>query len=66
MIHEVFIEFCVVVEYPNGKKFCMAKFMHEEDARDWLRTKKKTEKIGEWKLYERHGGVDEARWEPLE
>ena len=65
MIHEVFIEVCVVVEYPDGKKFCMAKFMEEKDARAWLEQQEPKE-YKEWKLYKRHGRMEEARWEPLE
>lgn len=49
-------EFCVVVEYPDGKGFCMAKFMHEEDAREYLGTKKDKEYV-KWKLYERKSSV---------
>lgn len=59
-------EFCVVVEYPDGKGFCMAKFMHEEDAREYLRTKKDAEYV-KWKLYERKSSVldENVRWEPI-
>ena len=66
MIRETIDEFCVLVEYPDGMKFCMAKFMHEEDARKYLKTRKKKEYI-EWKLYKRLGSSydDDVRWEPL-
>ncbi len=66
MIQETIHEFCVVVEYPDGMKFCMAKFMHEEDARDYLGTREKKD-YAEWKLYKRLGSsYEEARWEPLD
>ena len=67
MIRETPHEFCVVCEYPDDTKFCMAKFMHEEDAREYLGTKKDKEYV-KWKLYERKGGLfgDEIQWEPLE
>jgi hypothetical protein len=64
MIRETIHEFCVVCEYPD-MKFCMAKFMHEEDAREYLGTKEDKEYV-KWKLYKRLGSsYDEARWEPL-
>ena len=66
MIRETIHEFCVVVEYEDGGKFCIAKFMHEEDAREYLGTKKNDE-YSKWKLYKRYGSsYDEVRWEPLE
>ena len=64
MIQETPHEFCGVVEYPDGMKFCMAKFMHEEDAREYLGTKEDKEYV-KWKLYKRYGSMEEARWEPL-
>ena len=65
MIQETPHEFCVVIEYPDGMKFCMAKFMHEEDARAYLKTRKKKPYI-KWCLYKRYGSMEEARWESLE
>lgn len=65
MITETHHEFCVIIEYPDGKKFCMAKFMHEEDAREYLGTREKKDYI-KWKLYKRYGSMEEARWEALE
>lgn len=65
MIRESKIEICLVVEYPDGYKFCMAKFMHEEDARRYKRTRPKKEHV-KWKLYQRtekYGG--EVIWEEL-
>lgn len=66
IIREVPHEFCVVAEYQDGDKFCMAKFMREEDAREYLGTKKDKEYV-KWKLYKRKGGLfgDEVQWEPL-
>lgn len=61
MIQETMHEICVVAEYEDGGKFCLAKFMHEEDAREYLGTKKSDVYV-KWKLYKRLG---EARWEPL-
>ena len=65
MIHEAKIEFCVVAVHATGEKFCMAKFMHEEDARRYKRSRKR-ESYREWKLYrrtEKYGG--EVTWEEL-
>ena len=45
MITDAGIEICVVKEYPDGHKFCMAKFMYEEDARNWKRSRKKHENV---------------------
>lgn len=65
MIQETIHEFCIVVEYPDDKKFCVAKFMHEEDAREYLGTKKDKEYV-KWKLYKRLGSsYDEPKWEPI-
>ena len=62
MIHETPIEICVVAEYQDGGKFCLAKFMHEEDAVEWLRSREPKEWVA-YKLYKRLG---DARWEALE
>lgn len=62
MIHEAKIEYCVVAEHTNGDKFCMAKFMYEEDAREYMKTLESAE-WREWKLYERRGDVV---WKELE
>lgn len=64
MIHEAGIEFCVVAEYTNGDKFCIAKFMHEEDARNYRRSRKRKDYV-EWKLYERRERNGEVRWTEL-
>lgn len=65
MIQETIHEFCVVAEYENGGKFCLAKFMHEEDAREYLSTKT-SDMYCVWKLYKRLGSsYDEVRWEEL-
>lgn len=61
MIHEAKIEFCVVAEYANGDRFCIAKFMHEEDARRYKRSRKKKDYVN-WKLYRRTGDGD---WEEV-
>lgn len=65
MIQETIHEFCVVAEYDDGGKFCLAKFMHEEDAREYLSTKEDKEYV-KWKLYKRLGSsFEETRWEEL-
>ena len=61
MIHESKNEFCVVAEYANGDKFCVAKFMHEEDARRYKRTRKR-EDYRSWRLYERRERMDGVTW----
>lgn len=61
MIHEAKIEFCVVAEYVNGDRFCIAKFMHESDARNYRRSRKKKDYV-DWKLYRRTG---DGGWEEL-
>ena len=65
VIRETPHEFCVVCEYPD-RSFCMAKFMHEEDAREYLSTKEDKEYV-KWKLYERKSSVldEKVRWEPI-
>jgi hypothetical protein len=64
VIKDVKIEYCCVKEYPNGDKFCMAKFMYEEDARNWKRSRKKHENVV-WKVYERRERMDGVTWEEL-
>lgn len=59
MIHEAKIEFCVVAVYADGNAYCIAKFMHEEDARRYKRSRKK-DSYREWKLYMRKDGAWEA------
>ena len=59
------IEFCVVVEYPSGDKFCIAKFMHEENARKYRRSRKKNELVS-WKLYERRAVEGGVEWVEME
>lgn len=67
MIQETTHEICVVAEYKDGGSFCLAKFMYEEDAREYLGTKKDKEYV-KWKLCKRKGGLfgDEVQWEPLD
>ena len=65
MIHESKTEYCVVAEYINGDKFCIAKFMHEEDARRYKRTRKKKEYV-RYRLYERRDRMDGVTWKELE
>lgn len=64
MIHESGIEICLIAEYANGDKFCLAKFMHEEDARNYRRSRKKKEYV-EYKLYRRTERNGEVTWEEL-
>lgn len=61
MIHDSKIEYCVVQEYPDGYKFCIAKFMHEEDARRYRRSRKKKEYV-RWSLYERRDRTEGVTW----
>lgn len=63
-IQETIHEFCVIADYKDGGKFCMAKFMHEEDAREYLETREPKEWLS-WKLYKRMAGIDGVRWECL-
>lgn len=67
MIHEAKIEICLIAEYADGNRYCIAKFMHEDDGKRYLRTRKRTKKAYvEWKLYrrtEKHSG--EVTWEEL-
>lgn len=65
MIHESKQEFCVIAEYTNGDRFCKAKFMDEEDARRYRRSRKK-EPYCVWKLYERRESTsDGVTWKEL-
>jgi hypothetical protein len=65
MIHESGIEICLIAEYANGDMFCLAKFMHEEDARRYRRSRKKKEYV-EYKLYRRtEKHIGEIIWEEL-
>lgn len=61
LIHEAKIEYCVVAAYADGNKYCIAKFMHEEDARRYKRTRKRKDYV-EWELHRRTG---EGIWEEL-
>lgn len=65
MIHEAKIEFCVVAEYADGYAYCLAKFMHEEDAREWL-SGMEPEEWRELVLYVRTERNGEVRWEKKE
>ena len=66
MIQETKIEICLVKEYPDGYKFCIAKFMYEEDALRYKRSRPKHENVV-WKLYERREKyLGEVQWTLLE
>jgi hypothetical protein len=62
MIQETIHEICVVAEHLDGGKFCLAKFMHEEDAREW----RDGQQQKEWVVYKLYKRYDDGRWEPLE
>lgn len=64
MIHESKTEYCVVAEYADGYKFCKAKFMDEDDARNYKRSRKKKEFVS-WKLYERRERSGSVEWKEL-
>ena len=65
MIHESGIEYCLIAEDANGDKLCLAKFMHEEDARRYRRSRRKKEYV-EYKLYRRTQRMnEEVIWEEL-
>lgn len=64
MIHEPKTEYCVIAEYADGNSYCIAKFMHEEDARRYKRSRKKKEFVV-WKLYERRERMDGVEWTEL-
>ena len=62
MIRETPHEICVVAEYVDSGSFCLAKFMHEEDARAWLEQQESKDWVT-YKLYKRYAGIDGVRWE---
>ena len=65
MIHESGIEYCLIAKYADGHGYCMAKFMHEEDARSYKRSRRKKEYV-EYKLYRRTQRMnEEVVWEEL-
>lgn len=64
MIHEAGIEICLVAEYANGDKFCVAKFMHEEDARSYKRSRRRKEYVA-YRLYRRTQRNWEVTWEEI-
>lgn len=64
LIHESKTEYCVVAEYADGYKFCKAKFMYEEDARNYKRSRKKKEFV-KYRLYERRDRMDGVTWTEL-
>ena len=65
MIQDAKIEFCVIAEYTNGDSFCVAKFMHESDARNYRRSRKKKEYVA-YRLYRRTQRMnEEVTWEEL-
>jgi len=65
MIQESKTEYCVIAEYSNGDKFCIAKFMHEEKARSYRRSRKKKEFV-RYRLYERRERMEGVTWKELE
>jgi hypothetical protein len=64
MIHEAKIEFCLIAAYADGNEYCIAKFMHESDARNYKRSRKRKDYV-EWKLYERRERMDGVTWTEL-
>lgn len=65
VIRESKIEYCVVVEYPGGKRFCLAKFMHEEDARRYRRSRPREDYL-KYLVYERREELPgEVTWVEL-
>lgn len=65
MIQETKHEICLIAEYTNGDRFCIAKFMHEEDARNYRRSRKKKDYVS-WKLYRRTERLSgEVEWEEI-
>lgn len=65
MIHEAKIEICLVAVYADGNEYCIAKFMHESDGRNYKRSRPKKDYVS-WKLYrrtEKYSG--EVTWELL-
>ena len=65
MIQDTKIEFCVIAAYDDGNNYCIAKFMHEEDARRYKRTRKKKEYV-RYRLYERRECREGVTWTELE
>ena len=65
MIQESKTEYCLIAEYDDGNSYCLAKFMHEEDARKYKRSRKKAD-YREWKLYERRERMDGVKWTEME
>ena len=65
MIHDTKLEFCVIAAYDDGNRYCIAKFMHEDAARSYRRSRKKKEYV-EYELYRRTQRYDgEVTWEEL-
>ena len=65
MIQDTKIEFCVIAAYDDGNKYCIAKFMHEEAARSYRRSRKRQDYV-EYQLYRRFQKYDgEVIWEEL-
>ena len=65
MIQETRIEICVVAAYANGDRFCIAKFMHEEDARRYKRSRPREDYL-KWELWLRTESIEDGvRWEAL-
>ena len=63
MIQDSKLEYCVIAEYSDGYKFCIAKFMHEEDARRYRRSRKKDFVV--YRLYKRFDSADGITWTEL-
>lgn len=65
MIHEAKIEYCVIAEYADGNRYCMAKFMHEDDARKYRRSRKRKDYV-KYRLYKRtEKYFGEVTWEEM-
>ena len=65
MIQETAHEICLIAEYADGNSYCIAKFMHEDDARNYRRSRKKKDYVV-WKLYRRTARRSgEVEWEEL-
>lgn len=67
MIRETPQEICVVAEYLDGDEYCLAKFMHEEDAREWMERQEKKDWV-KYKLYKRRDNMyfdEHIEWEEL-
>ena len=65
MIQETKHEICLIAEYDDGNSYCLAKFMHEEDARRYKRSRPKKDYVV-WKLYRRtERRLGEVTWDEI-